>query len=221
MKNTLLTFLFFLCSFAIFGQDIFEPNDDTSNATEVTCGNFYNAFIQTVGDQDWYKIDVAEKGYLSVNVNLVPRILDLNLEIHQMVNGQLKRIADDDDDNAGGGQDLVATAFVEPGRYFVLVYDENNNSANDSESYRIEFNCFKNALEVNQTIDLATEIPRDTCFEENIWGENELFFTSNEGDNDQEWFKVNISESGNLSTCLLYTSPSPRDATLSRMPSSA
>ena len=26
---------------------------------------------------------------------------------------------------------------------------------------------------------------------------------------------------GTLSTCLLYTSPSPRDATLSRMPSSA
>ena len=28
-------------------------------------------------------------------------------------------------------------------------------------------------------------------------------------------------ESGNIPTCLLYTSPSPRDATLSRMPSSA
>ena len=29
------------------------------------------------------------------------------------------------------------------------------------------------------------------------------------------------SESGKLTICLLYTSPSPRDATLSRMPSSA
>ena len=28
-------------------------------------------------------------------------------------------------------------------------------------------------------------------------------------------------ETGNRKTCLLYTSPSPRDATLSRMPSSA
>ena len=32
---------------------------------------------------------------------------------------------------------------------------------------------------------------------------------------------INILESLYLSTCLLYTSPSPRDATLSRMPSSA
>ena len=30
-----------------------------------------------------------------------------------------------------------------------------------------------------------------------------------------------LSTAGGLSTCLLYTSPSPRDATLSRMPSSA
>ena len=30
-----------------------------------------------------------------------------------------------------------------------------------------------------------------------------------------------LTSSSSLSTCLLYTSPSPRDATLSRMPSSA
>ena len=30
-----------------------------------------------------------------------------------------------------------------------------------------------------------------------------------------------VSNNGSLGTCLLYTSPSPRDATLSRMPSSA
>ena len=30
-----------------------------------------------------------------------------------------------------------------------------------------------------------------------------------------------VSNAGGLGTCLLYTSPSPRDATLSRMPSSA
>ena len=33
-----------------------------------------------------------------------------------------------------------------------------------------------------------------------------------------QWF---LNRSGPCSTCLLYTSPSPRDATLSRMPSSA
>ena len=35
------------------------------------------------------------------------------------------------------------------------------------------------------------------------------------------WFKVNQERFDSLCACLLYTSPSPRDATLSRMPSSA
>ena len=33
--------------------------------------------------------------------------------------------------------------------------------------------------------------------------------------------KLKARDSNNIYTCLLYTSPSPRDATLSRMPSSA
>ena len=36
-----------------------------------------------------------------------------------------------------------------------------------------------------------------------------------------EWFNVYNKLVIDLMTCLLYTSPSPRDATLSRMPSSA
>ena len=35
------------------------------------------------------------------------------------------------------------------------------------------------------------------------------------------WFGVSASGVALANTCLLYTSPSPRDATLSRMPSSA
>jgi len=196
MKNTLLIYLFLFFNICLFSQDTFEPNEDADNAASVSCGNFYDALIQNEEDQDWYAIDLSESGMLSVILNLVPRNLDLNLEIHQMVNGQLMKIADDDDDNASGGQDLVATAYLEAGRYFVLVHDENENGANDAEFYRIQFNCVGNELEINQTIELAKEIPQDTCFEENIWGENELFFLSNEGDDDQDWYKINILESG-------------------------
>ena len=34
-------------------------------------------------------------------------------------------------------------------------------------------------------------------------------------------YQITIFNQGNIDACLLYTSPSPRDATLSRMPSSA
>ena len=36
-----------------------------------------------------------------------------------------------------------------------------------------------------------------------------------------EFFTIRAEPCGTQETCLLYTSPSPRDATLSRMPSSA
>ena len=39
--------------------------------------------------------------------------------------------------------------------------------------------------------------------------------------NDKKLIEVTSSAFGEVKACLLYTSPSPRDATLSRMPSSA
>ena len=36
-----------------------------------------------------------------------------------------------------------------------------------------------------------------------------------------DWQSKTAEQDGTAETCLLYTSPSPRDATLSRMPSSA
>ena len=43
----------------------------------------------------------------------------------------------------------------------------------------------------------------------------------NDGDFDFAFFKLSYYWTSTFSTCLLYTSPSPRDRTRSRMPSSA
>ena len=42
-----------------------------------------------------------------------------------------------------------------------------------------------------------------------------------DSDNDSELLMIRRLQNRQIYTCLLYTSPSPRDATLSRMPSSA
>ena len=180
-------------------QDTNEPNNDFSNATLITCGNVYDAFIQELGDVDWYEVQLTQDGYLSVDVNSVPASIDINLEIHQVVDNQLKFIADDNDDNASSGQSLTTTAYVNAGTYYILVEEENNNSFEDMESYSLTVSCIVNASEVNQTIGLAFPIAQDTCFEDNIWGENECFFDSNVGADDQDWFEVQLNESGKLS----------------------
>ena len=54
--------------------------------------------------------------------------------------------------------------------------------------------------------------------------QNQLFKAENEADVTELKIKAVLYEAqlnNNVKICLLYTSPSPRDATLSRMPSSA
>jgi hypothetical protein len=192
-----------LCSFnLLLGQDTNEPNNDISTATTITCGNVYEAFIQELGDIDWYEVEVSQNGYLSVDVFSVPATIDINLEIYQFIDDQLKLIADDNDGNAGGGQSLTTTAYLNAGTYLILVEDENSNSFEDMEAYSMSVSCFVNTFEINQTIELASLIAQDTCFEDNIWGENECFFNSNEGSDDQDWFAVQIDEPGKLSVDL-------------------
>ncbi|MFK7808113.1 MAG: T9SS type A sorting domain-containing protein [Saprospiraceae bacterium] len=197
MKIFNLTGLLLTCLFTISlsSQDQYEPNDSYLEATEVFCGDSYNGFIQTQEDYDWYKITTNSPGQLKVDVTSVPSGLDLNLEIHTLKDGLLTLIADDDDDNSGGGQELSTVAFIEPGEYFIVLSDEDDNSFDDSDSYSISFSCFQNDTEINQTVDLAYTISQDTCLDNRIFGENACFFDFDDGDNDRDWFKVDIDSS--------------------------
>ena len=60
----------------------------------------------------------------------------------------------------------------------------------------------------------------DSCWE---WFENQIINekSSAEISNEAKTFIINSEMSGGSYDCLLYTSPSPRDGLLSRMPSSA
>ena len=73
---------------------------------------------------------------------------------------------------------------------------------------------------MNSKIHRATVTEADVNYIGSITIDEELI----EAANISEWEKIevlNITNGSRLETCLLYTSPSPRDATLSRMPSSA
>ena len=53
------------------------------------------------------------------------------------------------------------------------------------------------------------------------YGPDEKIFVAENEDDAKQQAKKHYGKDVELNRCLLYTSPSPRDATLSRMPSSA
>ena len=72
----------------------------------------------------------------------------------------------------------------------------------------------------NKTIRSLTQSLVDYCADKlNLNDSIILDGTDGAGANKGDFLTLNGTD--NSSTCLLYTSPSPRDATLSRMPSSA
>ncbi len=199
MKKTILlpVLLFFFMGQIAFAQDAYEPNNEFPNAAPITCGNTYNALIQSLGDVDWFRVEMATAGYLTAKVNNVPSPLDLNLEIHRLINGQAQFIADDDDDNAGSGQALTATGYVEAGTYLVFIEEEDGDGTSPAQ-YTLEIECNSDLQEINQTYLLASSIPTDTCFSALIFGENDNFASPEDGDDDQDWYRVEILETGIL-----------------------
>ena len=92
----------------------------------------------------------------------------------------------------------------------------------DSGSIEQDFNLSTNTITQNMldngiTLDSSMDAQNGECGVAGCWG--------GQGDADTFTNVLTIKDSdGNTlasNTCLLYTSPSPRDATLSRMPSSA
>jgi len=177
-----------------FAQDIYEPNDTYETAAAVSCGDQITAYIQVAGDIDWYEIEMAEPGVIEVAVTSVPDDIDINVEVHQLIDNVLTLIADDRDLYPNYGQNMFANAVVNPGTYLIIVNDKNNNNYNDSDPYQMDLTCTTNTLELNQIYEEATTISKDTCFDANIYGDNHLYTVPQ----DVDWFKVEIDDPGVL-----------------------
>ena len=70
-------------------------------------------------------------------------------------------------------------------------------------------------------VDKGIQQIYETLEQEGLLDNSIIWFTSDNGGLNSSAVAKNIKEGIEKMTCLLYTSPSPRDATLSRMPSSA
>jgi hypothetical protein len=189
-----LIFLLFLGLGSAFGQDIYEPNDTYETATPVNCGDQLSAYIQAEGDVDWYEIEMAESGVLEVAVTSVPANIDMNVEVHMLVENVLTLIADDRIYNPGLGESMHVAAVVNAGTYLIKVVDRFDDAYSDTDPYEMELTCTPNALELNQVYEEAAPIALDTCFEANIYGDNHLYTVPQ----DVDWYEVYTENPGVL-----------------------
>ena len=181
-----------------FGQDPYEPNDTYETATTVTCGQQLSAYIQIIGDVDWYEIEMEESGVLEVAVTSVPSNLNIDVGIYQIINNVLTLIANDRVPYPANGDNMYSYAVGNAGTYLILIEDNGNNAYSDSDPYEMALSCTANALELNQIYEEAAQIPTDTCFEANIYGDNHTYTVYN----DVDWFEVQVTSSGVLEVAI-------------------
>ena len=127
----------------------------------------------------------------------------------------------EDDHSSDNGNKIINTSNI-----------NSNLEERNPYTHRIEFPRIKGGRsiivthglengEVNYCLEWDTEKKsnRWTCYQ--MYADNSTARTSRWYGNPQYPFDPSISSSYMFSTCLLYTSPSPRDISGSRMPSSA
>ena len=152
----------------------------------------YNHLYTVKHDVDWFQVEVPTTGILEIAVTSVPDDLRLNLEIYQVIDNVLTLIADDKG-SAGPGDDRFSNAVINPGTYLVKVGIDWGVEYNE-DTYSFCSGFTPNALEVNQTYEEAAPIALDTCFEDNIYGDNHLYTVKH----DVDWFQVEVPTTGIL-----------------------
>eukprot|EP01016_Furgasonia_blochmanni_P037048 TRINITY_DN4317_c0_g1_i24.p1 TRINITY_DN4317_c0_g1~~TRINITY_DN4317_c0_g1_i24.p1 ORF type:complete len:183 (+),score=45.70 TRINITY_DN4317_c0_g1_i24:126-674(+) len=110
----------------------------------------------------------------------------------------------------------ITNAYYKGADGIVVVYDTTQYSTfedvekfwiNEIESYAekgVELMLVGNKNDLNETKAVSTDEVKDYCVKRNM-----------------ELFETSAKTADHVNDCLLYTSPSPRDGLLSRMPSSA
>jgi hypothetical protein len=86
-------------------------------------------------DVDWYELVVPNNNYnLEIAVTSVPDNINMNVEVYQIIEGELTLVADDGVYNPGLGESMFVSAVVDAGAYLITVYDRYNDSFNE-ENY--------------------------------------------------------------------------------------
>ncbi len=164
--------------------DPHEPNYDVENAVEVEFGEEYESAIYPRGDEDWFKVNVEEQGYLQVQTRNVPDELEL-----QAYFAVYDEYAEEPVEVIKDKANIpVEIAVTEPGEYYIVLSDDRNrNESKDLFNWKVNFIPEMDKYEPNDHFTDAKEI-----------GVNDTIRLAIFPRGDKDFFKITPETSGNL-----------------------
>ena len=106
-------------------SDPYEINNTFNQAAAIVTGMAYQAKIRAIGDHDYYRLDQALSGNITISVTPVPAAIDVVALIYNASQVEIARFI------GGIGQPVDLTVDVTgiSGPIYVRLYDRNNNAA--------------------------------------------------------------------------------------------
>jgi len=165
-----------------------EPNNTIEEASDIVLNEPFEIKIDPKGDIDWFKVDIAEQGYLIVQASNVPENLNLEARFALFEEWEGKK-----DKEIKDWTTLPAVLHVpEAGTYyFAIIDDYNDESSSDPISIKVEFVKEFDNFELNDSPETAKELK---------FGDVEKIYIYPNGDND--WFKVHVDKKGYIKTMI-------------------
>ena len=189
-NRSILFFLIFILTAAIFTSGCGgggtskekEPNNSIDQANEITLGKPFEIKITPVGDGDWFKVDLAEQGYLKVQASQVPEglVLEVAFALFQEWEGKKEKWL-------RKWHKLPDAIFIpEAGTYYFAIIDNyHDKESKEPIQIKVDFIPEYDAGEPNNSPEVATTIEFGTTVKPVIFPIG-----------DTDWYKVNVTKQG-------------------------
>lgn len=105
-----------------------EPNNDFSSANTIPLGSPFNGAIETLNDEDYFKITIPQVGKLFIRLTDVAANIDAHLYLYD---SNYVKIADKYSGGNGKSVDLEKE-LSSAGDYYLRIVDKDNNSSSTS-----------------------------------------------------------------------------------------
>jgi hypothetical protein len=159
-----------------------EPNNSIDQANDIVLGKPFEIKISPVGDDDWFKVDLTEQGYLKVQASQIPEGLELEVAFALFQEWEGKK-----EKWLRKWHKLPDAIFIpEAGTYYFAIIDNyNDKESKEPIQIKADFILEYDAGEPNNSPETATTLEFGTPIKPVIFPTG-----------DKDWFKVNVTKQG-------------------------